>query len=95
MDLTTSSVDRRLANNVRLAEDLLVTAPAPPRGIRPKGFRADGSPFARLIRVPSERDGIREPPMKAFASRIGQVLAVFLAGWSYARWDPPYPGDGV
>jgi hypothetical protein len=33
--------------------------------------------------------------MKAFASKLRHALTAFLAGWSYDRWDPPYPGDGV
>jgi hypothetical protein len=34
-------------------------------------------------------------PMKSMVSRIMHAMSVFVAGWSYRRWDPPYPGDGI
>jgi hypothetical protein len=33
--------------------------------------------------------------MKVLTHRLLHALAVFLDGWSYDRWDPPYPGDGI
>lgn len=31
----------------------------------------------------------------AMVSRILRAITMFVSGWSYDRWDPPYPGDGI
>jgi len=33
--------------------------------------------------------------MKTIVGRIAHVMTVLLSGWSYDRWDPPFPGDGI
>jgi hypothetical protein len=33
--------------------------------------------------------------MKTIFGRIAHAMTVFLSGWSYDRWDPPFPGDGI
>jgi hypothetical protein len=33
--------------------------------------------------------------MKAIVRRVARALTVLMCGWSYDRWDPPYPGDGI
>lgn len=33
--------------------------------------------------------------MKAMVARLALMLSKFASGWSYDRWDPPYPGDGI
>jgi hypothetical protein len=33
--------------------------------------------------------------MKAILKRLKHAVSVFVAGWSYREWDPPYPGDGI
>jgi len=26
---------------------------------------------------------------------VARLVSAFFKGWSYKRWDPPYPGDGI
>lgn len=33
--------------------------------------------------------------MRTLVTRIGHLFAAFMSGWSYKKWDPPYPGDGI
>lgn len=32
--------------------------------------------------------------MKAWTI-VAQLYAIFVRGWNYRNWDPPYPGDGI
>ncbi len=32
--------------------------------------------------------------MKAWTI-VTRLFTGFFRGWSYDRWDPPYPGDGI
>ncbi len=36
-----------------------------------------------------------EVVMRTLVNRIGLMFAAMMAGWSYKKWDPPYPGDGI
>ena len=33
--------------------------------------------------------------IRTMFNRIGRALTAIVGGWSYDRWDPPYPGDGI
>ena len=33
--------------------------------------------------------------LRLLAHRLTGIISLFFSGWSYSRWDPPYPGDGI
>ena len=33
--------------------------------------------------------------MKKVVARLARLMRTVATGWSYARWDPPCPGDGI
>jgi hypothetical protein len=33
--------------------------------------------------------------MKSMIDHIVRAFSAFVSSWSYDRWNPPYPGDGI